>query len=139
SLIPDSRISILFRISGSWKGHMYGVPDNVSVIRGPDGSIFMFGASSTPSTAATNTWLDSTSTAAIDNRVQVSALSGQNAIDNAGTALINTGNALASANIINIANQNIIGKNWILAIIDIFGNFNGDIAFGRPDLWVGDQ
>src|SRR6185369_11080286 len=39
----------------------------------------------------------------------------------------------------NIANQNVIGRNWILAIIDIFGDFTGNISFGRPDLWIGDQ
>jgi uncharacterized repeat protein (TIGR01451 family) len=33
----------------------------------------------------------------------------------------------------------VIGRNWILAVINIFGDFNGNIAFGRPDLWVGGQ
>jgi hypothetical protein len=27
----------------------------------------------------------------------------------------------------------------VLAVINIFGNFKGNIAFGRPDLWVGEQ
>jgi hypothetical protein len=44
---------------------------------------------------------------------------------------------MAAANIVNIANTNVVGRNWILAIFNIFGDFNGDISFGKPDLWVG--
>lgn len=135
--LPDTRVSILFRIAGNWTGQMYGVPDNVSQVRGPDGSIFLFGASSTQSGSAN--LIHSTTTAGINNRVNVSALSGQNGVSNASTSLISTGNAFAGANIINIANQNVIGRNWILAIINIFGDFNGNISFGRPDLWIGAQ
>jgi len=50
-----------------------------------------------------------------------------------------TGDALVGANVLNLANQNIIGRNWLTAIVNVFGDFNGNIAFGRPDLWVGER
>jgi len=34
-------------------------------------------------------------------------------------------------------NTNVIGKNWMLAIFNILGDFGGNISFGRPDLWIG--
>ena len=80
-----------------------------------------------------------TSTALIENVIHIAALSGDNAVMNGESALITSGNAYAGANIINIANANVLGRNWILAIVNIFGDFNGDIAFGRPDLWVGER
>jgi hypothetical protein len=69
----------------------------------------------------------------------VVALTGENAITGADTALISTGNAYAGANIVNVANATVVGRNWILAIINILGDFTGNISFGRPDLWVGAQ
>jgi hypothetical protein len=140
SILPNSQISILFRISGTWNGTIFGMPSGVSQVRGPDGSVYIFGNPEEQASHESHApLLNSTTTADINNRVQLGALSGQNAIENASTSIIATGDALASANIINIANQNVIGRNWILAIIDIFGDFTGNIAFGRPDLWIGDR
>jgi hypothetical protein len=140
SLLPNNQVSILFRISGTWNGQVLNAPSGVSEIRGPDGSVYIFGSPpSSGNETAIDTTLNSTSTADISNHVELGALSGQNAIDNASSSVIQTGDALAAANIVNIADQNVIGKNWILAIINIFGNFTGDIAFGRPDLWIADQ
>ncbi|MCI0533524.1 DUF11 domain-containing protein, partial [bacterium] len=31
----------------------------------------------------------------------------------------------------------VIGQNWLMAIFNVFCNWNGNIAFGQPDLWVG--
>jgi hypothetical protein len=81
----------------------------------------------------------STSTAIISNDVHVVANSGDNVVKDTSTSSISTGKTFAAANIVNIANTNVVGRNWILAIINIFGDFNGNIAFGKPDLWLGEQ
>jgi hypothetical protein len=74
--------------------------------------------------------------AVINNTVLVSADTGDNT--GAGTSsLIRTGNAYAAANIVNISNTNILGRNWMNAVVNIFGDWNGNISFGQPDLWVG--
>ncbi len=39
----------------------------------------------------------------------------------------------------NIVNTNIIGSNVLLAIVNVFGDWQGNLAFGQPDLWVGTQ
>ena len=61
------------------------------------------------------------------NNLKINADSGNNNILNTEIANIDTGSSLAAANVINIANTNIIGRNWILAIINIFGNL-GDVV-----------
>jgi hypothetical protein len=137
SLVGGQSVSIVFRVQGSWAGEIFGAPDGLAWTVGDDGSIYLFdaGGGSANSTSAVH----GTSTVRINNKVNVVALTGENAITNADTAVISTGNAYAGANIINVANANVIGRNWILAVINIFGDFHGNIAFGRPDLWVGGQ
>ena len=65
---------------------------------------------------------------------------GQRAADGGegeGDADISTGDAYASSNVVNMVNTNIIGRNWIFAIFNIFGNWSGNLSFGKPDLWIG--
>lgn len=137
SLIGGQSVSVVFRVHGTWAGEIFGAPDNLAWTAGDDGSIYLFDVAS-PSKNGSLT-VHGTSTAEINNNVNVVALTGENAITNSETAVISTGNAYAGANIINVANANVIGRNWILAVINIFGDFDGNIAFGRPDLWVGGQ
>jgi hypothetical protein len=137
SLIGGQSVSVVFRVHGNWAGEVFGAPDNLAWTAGDDGSIYLFDVGGTGGSGSLNMY--GTSTARINNNVNVVALTGQNAITDAETAVISTGNAYAGANVINVANANVIGRNWILAVINIFGDFNGNIAFGRPDLWVGGQ
>jgi hypothetical protein len=138
SLIGGQSVSVVFRVHGSWAGEVFGAPDNLAWTAGDDGSIYLFDTGG-KAEGGNNLTLHGTSTARINNNVNVIALTGENAITGSETAVISTGNAYAGANIINIANANVVGRNWILAVINIFGDFNGNIAFGRPDLWVGGQ
>lgn len=137
SLVGGQSVSVVFRVHGNWAGEIFGAPDDLAWTVGDDGSIYLFDVGGASSNGSLSMY--GTSSASINNNVHVVALTGQNAITDAETAVISTGNAYAGANVINIANANVIGRNWILAVINIFGDFNGNIAFGRPDLWVGGQ
>ena len=88
----------------------------------------------------------------IDNDVVTEASSGQNEISNEtenGDSLITTGDAIAVANVANIVNNNIVGNNFLFAVINIFGNWIGDLivpgegllsvpASGQPDNFIVD-
>ncbi len=78
----------------------------------------------------------STNTALVENLVDVSASTGGNqALTASGTAEIITGKAYAAANIVNLINTNIVGRNWMMAMFNVFGDFDGDISFGdKPNL-----
>jgi uncharacterized repeat protein (TIGR01451 family) len=135
--VVGSQIAILFRIAGAWNGNIYGLPDSISMVKGDDGSFLIFSPHGGGGTNAAA--VSGTTTASIDNRVRAAAVSGENAVENGSDALISTGDSEAGVNIVNVANQTVIGKNWILAIVNIFGDFTGNISFGMPDLWVGDR
>lgn len=87
--------------------------------------------------SGTNSLLvDNNNTADIQNQINVTADTGNNQIEGEdGT--ITTGNAQASSNVLNMVNTNIIGNQWFFGVINIFGNFLGDIIFPRPDLAIG--
>ncbi|MFN7088345.1 MAG: hypothetical protein ACK4NX_00755, partial [Candidatus Paceibacteria bacterium] len=139
-----SPLFILIRVFGSWTGNIFSLPQGASWQATPEG-ITLFGMDFSSLTGCQNCCpenmsVSNTNIGEVYNNIRVFALTGQNmANNNAGNATIVTGNARAIANAINIVNTNILGRNWILAIINILGNWQGDIAFGRPNLWVGSQ
>lgn len=153
--IGGTSIFFLFRIWGAWNGTVRGLPPGMTWRQTPEGveltntngssaslnqlltsgntAVNSNSTSSSPITTASTTNL-----ASLNNKVSVYALTGNNESQAAaGTSTVTTGNAYAAANTVNIVNTNLIGHNWIYAIFNIFGNLNGDIAFGHPDLWLG--
>lgn len=82
----------------------------------------------------------SSNTVAVDNAIDVSASTGSStALTEDGTAHIVTGDAYAIANVVNLINTNIVGRNWIFALFNVLGDWNGDISFGKSDLTLAAQ
>ncbi len=125
--------SMLIRVYGDWSGEIFGLPEGMSWEETPEGIRLYVGSGGTgaPSTSSA-----AHNTATINNAVQVYALTGDNqaAGDNAA---VHTGNAYAGASIMNLINTNIIGSNWASLIFSIYGNWSGNLSFGRSDLWLG--
>jgi uncharacterized repeat protein (TIGR01451 family) len=66
----------------------------------------------------------------VDNSVIALADTGNNTIETTqaeGDLLIETGDAIAIANAINLVNTNIIGNNWIFFMVNVFGEWLGDL------------
>ena len=137
NLIGGDSFLILIRVHGSWSGDIFGLPDNMLWSETPQG-ITVYNAPAEGSGGSGDSYTtNNTNQATIQNNVSVFALTGDNKIEGTESGSINTGNAYAAANITNLANLNILSQNWALLIFDIFGDWGGNIAFGRPDLWVG--
>ncbi len=79
--------------------------------------------------------VETTNKATITNDILLDAQTGDNSAGKFNSQ-INTGDASTIANILNLANTNIIGSNWYVAFINIFDDFFGDIIFPRPDLTI---
>ena len=148
NIVGTGSFTILIRIHGNWLGKIFSKPDGVSWEETRGGLRIYSDSDANPLVSGSNengngnnkphyTSLGNINNASITNNVSVLALTGENEINGTGNGTIRTGNAYASANIINIVNTTVIGKNWVLAIFNIFGDWNGNIAFGRPDLWLG--
>lgn len=146
--IGGSSVFMLFRVWGNWTGSIQGLPRGISwreteygielisdprAENPPAETLGVFNSSSFLAS--------STNQAEVKTDVNVWALTGENhAMTENGTSTIKTGDAFAAANVVNLINTNIIGRNWIFAIFNIFGDWSGNIGFGavsKPDLWVG--
>jgi hypothetical protein len=134
NLFGGNDFLLVLRVHGDWNGEIFGLPDGISWAETEHG-IMLYNTDSHDSGIAQGATLNATNTATIQNNVSVFALTGANKVG--GEGVIHTGDAYAAANITNVANTNILGQNWALLVFDIFGNWSGDLAFGRPDLWIG--
>ncbi len=132
-----SSVYMLINVFGDWSGTIDGLPDGLTWARTPNGIVIMNEGGSGESGGDPLTVMN-TNTAHLENDVEVYALTGDNkAASASGDAAISTGNAYASANTVNLVNTNVIGQNWMLAMFNIFGNWDGNLSFGHPDLWIG--
>ncbi|KXJ99161.1 MAG: hypothetical protein UZ19_OD1000461 [Parcubacteria bacterium OLB19] len=130
-----NNFSMLIRVQGDWTGKIFGLPEGMQW-ENTSAGIRLYYSPDTVGNNNSSAITNITNDATIANNVQVYALTGNNEINN-GNGEITTGNAYADSTIFNIANNNIIGSNWANLIFNIYGNWNGDIAFGQPDLWLG--
>ena len=84
--------------------------------------------------ALTSLKVEAENKAGISNVVIVRSRTGVNSAEG-NNALINTGNAYAGANVVNVANTNIIDSNYLLLAFNNFGNWNGDLIFPNFDFF----
>ncbi|MEW5907984.1 MAG: hypothetical protein AB1643_02290 [Patescibacteria group bacterium] len=142
NIFNDNSFLMLLQVHGNWSGNIFSLPPGI-LWKEDNGIIQLFSAleeeeNSMNAVTTPRLNVSNNNEANIINNIQVLALTGENKITgNEGEKIINTGNAYSAANVLNVANTNVIGANWLLAIINVFGDWDGDIAFGRPDLWLG--
>ena len=139
SVIGNS-LSLLFRVHGDWTGNVFGLPEGMSWRDTGDGIEIFFDGRTTTGAGGSTDYLsvDNVNNATVNNNVSVYALTGENKAESeSGSAAVSTGDATAAATIVNVVNGNILGRNWVLAIFNIFGDWDGNVQFGQPDLWVG--
>lgn len=132
---------MLIRVHGVWSGDVVGLPEGLAWEWTPQGIvIYNEDAEITPSQFLSSYDLDSytanfdnNNRVALENNITINSITGENEVEGRlGT--IKTGNAFASANVMNIANTNIIGTNWTFAVINILGDFDGNVSFATTDV-----
>lgn len=136
NVIGGSSFSMLIRVHGDWTGSITGLPDGLTWRETDQGIEIISKDTTNGGSPIRDLTLSANNTAKINNNVKVFALTGNNEASG-DEASIETGNAYADSSILNIANTNIIGSNWTNLIFTIYGNWNGDLSFGQPNLWLG--
>jgi hypothetical protein len=146
NIMGGSTVYFLINIFGEWSGDVHGLPEGLLWTRTPQGIAIVSEEGERVELAngeedageISRLLVENTSEAQITNDVQVYALTGENyAQGEEGSAVVESGEAYASATVANVANTNIVGANWMLAIFNIFGSWSGNLSFGHPDLWIG--
>jgi uncharacterized repeat protein (TIGR01451 family) len=128
---------------GNWQGNVFSMPPGFKFREDFRGlKIFNSGPSeeSEENSGGGALNLVEDNSGSIENGVIINVDTGNNSIESEnGSAGIGTGDANVLTNLTNILNSNVVGSNWLLGMINIFGNWQGDVAFGRPDLWIGES
>ncbi|MEY4747012.1 MAG: hypothetical protein RLZZ416_61 [Candidatus Parcubacteria bacterium] len=143
--VGGSSALFVFHVSGSWSGTVKGLPEGMSWRRTAYG-IEVYSNGSVASALAeqgiynsSDFIASSTNKAIVHTDVDVWAETGNNAGSaEDGTASIRTGDAYATANVVNMVNTNVVNRNFIFAVFNITGDWQGDIDFGghSPNLQV---
>lgn len=72
-----------------------------------------------------------TNDATVKNTLDIDAITGQNtASQNTGNASVTTGDAHVYATVVNVVNTNVVRGGFFAAIVNVFGNWFGDLWFG---------
>ncbi|MEK7188795.1 MAG: hypothetical protein AAB685_03015, partial [Patescibacteria group bacterium] len=82
-----------------------------------------------------NTNVNNENSAVVNNNMEVTGNSGANSLnENDGRTTLRTGWIEIDANLLNIINMNVTGRSWMMVFLNIFGNFTGNLFFGKPPL-----
>jgi len=127
-------------VFGNWEGFIQGLPDTYSYIEDENGITIY------------NSFLDDFSVSSKDyvrfivgnnneatttNNIEINATTGENSIlDNMGISAIVSGGISIANNLLNFINSNFSGENWEFSMVNVFGDWQGNLSFGQPDLWI---
>ena len=128
---------------GSWEGNVCSLPPGLTINEDSEGiKVYNLTLDDLNGNSSGGSALNIVhdNSGYIKNSIAINVSTGGNSISGSGgSAVINTGDANVLTNLINILNSNVSSSNWLLGMINVFGNWQGDVAFGRPDLWLGES
>lgn len=124
-------------IFGEWDGTVHGLPQGYNYFKDENGiTIYKELSTNEMNSLYTKFIASNTNYASTTNDIDIDADTGNNSILRGDSGSIKTGNIDITNNILNFINSNFIGDNWQFSLINVFGNWKGNLSFGKPDLWI---
>jgi len=133
----NSQMWLQLNVLGQSSGKIYNwsYPGSVEEINNNQ-LLFVLNENGCLNCQSDNSLLMNNNSAEVTNSILVTADSGGNQIIGASSGVIQSGSATAIANLTNLINVNIYGSDWFWGIINILGDWGGDVIFAYPDLTV---
>lgn len=140
NIIGDSIFYIIINVLGNWSGsNLLASLLGATVIPNAagDGETIVLqnlntGANSENNAtlvASNSTEISNNNDATIDNNILISANTGNNSASyNTGNGSVSSGDVNVLANILNLANINVVAHKFVFFVINIFGDWNGDVS-----------
>ncbi len=143
NITGNNWVLLVVNVFGTWYGQIVGFPGN-DPLSAPDSGTLMVAAGSngegptiteglngdSTTTNDEKTSVSNTNSATVENNVKIEGISGQNSTnENEDPVSVSTGWVDISADLFNVINMNVTGKKWMLVMVNIFGDFFGDITF----------
>lgn len=124
---------------GDWHGLVHSLPPGYSYFEDDNGTTIYNDSFNDDifNDAYAQLTVANTNNASTTNNVNINANTGTNAIlHSESDAEISTGDIYVGSNLLNFINSNFIGNSWEFSMINVFGDWQGNLAFGQPDLWI---
>ena len=141
----DSWWMVVVNKFGSWQGTTIGSPSTMGVSASQNATVFApqnSGITVTNNTTGPesnnsagvninhSTEIENINDAEIINTLNIADVTGENETQfNTGHGYIDTGDIRATNNLINFANANITVGNWLVTVVNVFGDWRGDLIF----------
>jgi hypothetical protein len=129
----------LLRINvfGDWQGIIQGLPEGYDYFQDEYGITVYQSPDSLADCQDCAYSVRNDNYASTTNRIRVEADTGSNSIlHGADGSSIRTGSINVSNSLMNFINSNFTGNDWEFSMVNVFGEWQGDLAFGRPELWI---
>lgn len=123
-------------VFGAWDGVVQGLPDNYGYVADDTGFTIYNNLIGINLLNPVYYDINNTNYASTTNNINICADTGNNLINGEGASLISTGDINVKSNLVNFINNNFTGNDWQFGLINVFGDWQGNLAFGRPDLWI---
>ncbi len=126
-------------VFGSWQGIVNGLPPEYSYHEDENGIIIYntFLEESYLNKDYAHLVVDNYNVASTTNEINIDAKTGENSIlHGESRSIIETGYIKIKNSLLNFLNSNFSGNNWEFSLVNVFGEWKGNLDFGQPDLWV---
>ncbi|MBI2029707.1 hypothetical protein HYT02_04780 [Candidatus Gottesmanbacteria bacterium] len=142
NILGNNWVLLVINVFGTWYGQILGFPGQDPINSPQSGTLVLSAGgtnntgpnitsgSDTTSKSSENTDVQNNNTAKIENNVNIKGISGQNTTNNnEDPVFVTTGWVDITTDLLNIVNMNVTGKKWMLVMVNVFGDFFGDITF----------
>lgn len=130
-------ICFVVNVAGTWNGEVSQMPEGFTHEKASFGHVICGAGGGEGSGGTSGFHASTTNYARVLNNAIVEAKTGGNTAEGA-SASITTGDADAFLSILNVVNQTIIGQDWIFAVFNVAGDWDGNLQFGpkpgQPDI-----
>ncbi|MFH0892725.1 MAG: hypothetical protein V1867_08215 [Candidatus Falkowbacteria bacterium] len=125
-------------IFGNWDGFITGLPAGYDYLEDEYGITIYNDILSDPEfySAYAQMIVGNTNLASTTNNIEINASTGNNSILHSDGGSIATGDINIQNSLLNFINANFTGNSWEFSMVNVFGDWQGNLAFGLPDLWV---
>lgn len=126
-------------VFGNWQGFIQGLPPEYSYLEDESGITIYnsFLDNYYIDSAYAQMLINNENIASTTNQIEINAITGNNSILHSGDAAsILSGDIDITNNLLNFINSNFSGQNWEFSMVNVFGDWQGNLAFGQPELWI---
>ncbi len=139
NIVGDTWKFAKVNVFGNWEGFIHGLPEGYGYYEDEEGITIYNDFLDNPIYYEEYSLLmvENENKATTTNNIEIKADTGNNSIlHSEDGGVVSTGHINIRNSLVNFINSNFIGNNWEFSMINVFGEWIGNLGIGQPDLWI---